>query len=170
VSHHVVARSRCRFRRMHRYFVGPRPGFDGDRVLLRFDGDPRKDSAAAGATYVVLGDTWVPDTTGFLGALVRDIDGYREIPCTDVMRVKMRLAVDDVHELTKLLRGYLPGYECGKEQAAHALPRSNHSAAQPISWISLNMHQRSSCALGRLTRSVHCDDTAMFDMDNCCHP
>jgi len=56
---------------LYRYFVGPRPGLDGDRVLLRFDSDPYIDPAARGATYIVLGDTrWFPDRGGFVAMLV----------------------------------------------------------------------------------------------------
>jgi hypothetical protein len=80
---------------MYRYFVGPRPGLNGDRVLLRFDSEPYTDPAARGATYIVLGDTrWFPDRGGFLAMLVRETDAFREISAGEVSRVVLRLTVE----------------------------------------------------------------------------
>jgi hypothetical protein len=79
---------------VYRYFAGSRP--DGRCVLVRFDRDPRTDLAAIGDRYINDGGTWVPDTTGLLGDLVRYFDGYNEVAEADVIQMKMRIAVETV--------------------------------------------------------------------------
>lgn len=88
---------------MYRYFVGPRPGLAGDRVLVRFDSDPYTDDNAVGATYIAFGDTrWVPHCGGFLAGLVRDTDGFRGISPEEVRPVILRLTVDAVEALRQV--------------------------------------------------------------------
>jgi hypothetical protein len=92
-------------RHVDRYFAGPGPYGEGDRVLLRFDSDPRTNDLAAGATYIARGGTWAPDSGGFLSGVVRRTPGYKEISAADARALMCRIAVDTVERLTRLERG-----------------------------------------------------------------
>ena len=69
------------------FFVRKYAGADAGPELVRFDLDPRVERAAQAYRYLFHAGSWVPDTTGVLGELVRRTGQYRQIGENEVMEM-----------------------------------------------------------------------------------